>query len=140
MNSLYRRGPYSVGNWGDDSSLSDINERRGRGGDGFDNMDRGGQEFYSKCYTVKSWNHTYCRKYELIWIFLHFQIIICTWQCYVNICFITAYDNGAKSKFSWDFMYQAFDPKTQYQIKRPQAEIRPHPLFVSIHKFIAMNL
>ena len=78
----------------------------------------------------KIWNNLF---------FLHFQIIICTWQCYVNDFLITAYDNGAKSKFSWDFMYQAFDPKTQYQIKRPQAEIRPHPLFVSIHKFMSMN-
>nr|XP_022292249.1 mucin-4-like isoform X6 [Crassostrea virginica] len=86
MNSWNRRGPYSVGNWGDDSSLSDINERRGRGGDGFDNMYRGGPEFYT-------------------------------------------YDNGAKSKFSWDFMYQALDPNTQYKIKRPQAETRRHPLF-----------
>uniref|UniRef100_A0A8W8NDF3 Fibrillin-1 n=1 Tax=Magallana gigas TaxID=29159 RepID=A0A8W8NDF3_MAGGI len=86
IDSWGRRGPYSVRNWGDDSSLSDMNERRGRTGDGFDNTYRGGREVYT-------------------------------------------YDNGAKSNFSWDFMYQALDPNTQYQIKRPQAESRPHPLF-----------
>lgn len=48
IDSWGRRGPYSVRNWGDDSSLSDMNERRGRTGDGFDNTYRGGREVYSK--------------------------------------------------------------------------------------------
>lgn len=54
IDSWGRRGPYSVRNWGDDSSLSDMNERRGRGGDGFDNTYRGGREFYSKYPLVKT--------------------------------------------------------------------------------------
>lgn len=41
-------GFYFVRNWGDDFSLFDMNERRGRIGDGFDNMYCGGWEVYSK--------------------------------------------------------------------------------------------
>jgi hypothetical protein len=48
IDSWGRGGPYFLWNWGDDFCTSDMNDRRGGSGDGFDNTYRGGRKYNSE--------------------------------------------------------------------------------------------